>query len=137
MLTLCPQPEDVLAQEVKDGVKIPEAAAGSQVGSSPDSHVNTPSMNTTRNGEEVGIDCREARIGGVVFATCCHHVCAWRDYVGQEFLLGLVSVAYPDRARVDLAVATAVERDCRLSFVSAASDLSIIGAVLCINGRVE
>lgn len=32
-----------------------------------------------------------SRAGGVAIATCCHHACSWRDYVGQEFLLELVS----------------------------------------------
>ncbi|CBJ31916.1 conserved unknown protein [Ectocarpus siliculosus] len=26
------------------------------------------------------------RVGGVAIATCCHHVCNWRDYVGRDFL---------------------------------------------------
>jgi len=27
-----------------------------------------------------------SRVGGVAIATCCHHVCNWRDYAGREFL---------------------------------------------------
>ncbi|CAN0531832.1 unnamed protein product, partial [Ectocarpus sp. 12 AP-2014] len=27
------------------------------------------------------------RVGGVAIATCCHHVCNWRDYVGRDFLM--------------------------------------------------
>ena len=30
------------------------------------------------------------RVGGVAIATCCHHLCNWRDYTGQDYLRRLV-----------------------------------------------
>ena len=32
------------------------------------------------------------RVGGVAIATCCHHVCNWRDYTGKDYLRRLVSL---------------------------------------------
>ena len=45
-------------------------------------------------GEEGGVvlpsPAGSDRVGGVAIATCCHHLCNWRDYTGQEYLRRLV-----------------------------------------------
>lgn len=77
MLTL-PQREHVAPEAHQDSVVPVEASV--------DAAMETPGVD--REGKTDA--ARRDRVGGVAIATCCHHVCNWRDYTGRGFLKRLV-----------------------------------------------
>lgn len=80
MLTLTPPPPEPPQAARQPGTSGADGGGGGAVGETATAATGVPPEAAAAS-----------RVGGVAVATCCHHVCNWRDYAGREFLSRQVS----------------------------------------------
>lgn len=89
----------LLPSAINSNCNIIKSNCRSGNGSSSSRHSNGKDNSNSNSVGKGDGEVLSSQLRGVAIATCCHHACTWRDYVGASFLNSLPSNFLPSNSQ--------------------------------------